>query len=186
VWRKEDANPQSSPEVSPSSMNSTTAGRTGAGAAGGGTVSPNAVACVSQGIKVKGEVTGAEDLFIDGTVDGTISLANSTVTIGPNATVKADIAARELVIRGRAQGKFSASARIEIWRSARVEAELKSERLSIEDGAELRGKVETGKVKSAAGAGITEQGKKTETGKPKEAGPTDAKTTSGAASAGAD
>jgi cytoskeletal protein CcmA (bactofilin family) len=186
VWRKEDGNPQASPEVSSGSMNSTTAGKTGSNSTNAPPISPHAAACVSQGIKIKGELTGSEDLFVDGLVDGKISLTNSTLTIGPNATVKAEIAARELVIRGRAEGKFAATSRIQIWSSARVQAELKSERLSIEDGAVLRGKVETGKatvVAAAAGAG---QGKKSETGKTKDAGAADEKTASGAATAGAD
>jgi len=187
VWRKEDGNPQASPEVSSSSMNSNTPGKMGAGSTAPTSASGKVPACVSQGIKIRGEVTGTEDLFVDGLVDGKITIANSTVTIGPNATVKAEITARELVVRGRADGKFTATERIQIWSTARVHGELKSERIAIEDGAELSGKVEAGRVTgTVAAGGATGQGKKADANKSKEATTTDATTTSGAAIAGAD
>jgi cytoskeletal protein CcmA (bactofilin family) len=145
-------------------------------------VSPKAAACISQGITIKGEVVGSEDLFVDGTVDGKITIANAIVTVGPNAKVKADIASRDIVLRGRVEGKFTASERIQIWSTARVEGDLKSERVSIEDGAEVRGKIEVGKD-SAAAADTAGHSKKSQSGKASQA---DGKTTSGAATAGAD
>jgi len=189
VWRKEDGNPQASPEVSPGPMTSTTPGKAGTSSAGLVPVSSKASACVSQGIKIRGELTGTEDLFVDGVIDGKITLANSALTIGPNATVKAEISARELVVRGRAEGKFTATERIQIWHTARVEGDLKSERIAIEEGAELRGKVEAGKVQNTGTAGeAVGHGKKTEAHKTKdkEATSSDEKPASGTASAGAD
>ncbi len=187
MWRKEDGNPQASPEVSPGSVNTTTPGKAGTSAVGTPPVSLKASACVSQGIKIKGEVTGTEDLFVDGVVDGKITLTNSILTIGPNATVKAEITARELVVRGRAEGKFTATERIQLWHTARVQGELKSEGIAIEEGAELRGKVEAGKVAGTVTAGeAAARGKKAETNKTKDATKGDEKATSGAASTGAD
>jgi cytoskeletal protein CcmA (bactofilin family) len=100
--------------------------------------------------------------------------------------VKAEITAREVVLRGRAEGKFVATERIQIWRTARVQAELKSDRISIEEGAELHGKVEAGKAIGTAASGATGQGRKPEAGKAKDSGATAEKTASGAATAGAD
>jgi cytoskeletal protein CcmA (bactofilin family) len=145
MWRKEDGSTQPSEGVNP------TAGK--AGAPNTGTpVSPKAAACVSQGIKIKGELTGSEDLFIDGVFDGKVTLSNSTLTVGPNAAVKAEIIAKELVVRGRAEGKFTASERVQIWHTAHVDGDIKSERISIEEGAELRGKLEAGKLAPAMGS----------------------------------
>jgi cytoskeletal protein CcmA (bactofilin family) len=188
MWRKEDGNPQASPEHSSSSMNTTTAGKAGAGAPGSTSASGKVPACVSQGIKIKGEVTGTEDLFVDGLVEGKITISNSTVTVGPNATVKAEIIARDLVVRGRADGKFTATERIQLWHTARVHGDLKSERISIEDGAELSGRVEAGRPTGNVSAGeATGHGKKAEATKTtKEATMTDATATSGATTAGAD
>ena len=72
-------------------------------------VTSKAAACVTQGIKIKGELSGSEDLFIDGQVEGVVSFPNSSVTVGPNAKVKAEITAREVVVRGRVEGKISGS-----------------------------------------------------------------------------
>jgi cytoskeletal protein CcmA (bactofilin family) len=176
MWRKEDAAPQTSPEVSQSGVRPGTSSTL--------PVSGNAAACISQGIKIKGEVAGTEDLFIDGVVDGKITLANSSLTVGPNGTVKAEITAREIVLRGVAEGKFTAAERIQIWHTARVQGDLNSERIAIEDGAELRGKVEAGKS-ARSSAAEPEARKKTEN-KTSELTGKDTSKMPGAATAGAD
>lgn len=187
MWRKEDGNPQASPDPSATPVNSANSARPGVSALSTQPVSLKAAACVSQGIKIKGDVTGTEDLFVDGVVEGKITLANSTVTVGPNGSVKAEISAREVVVRGAAEGKFTATERIQIWHTARVHGDLKSERISIEEGAELRGKVEAGKpTATAAVADAQPQTKKSDAGKVKDEVTTDANAASGAASAGAD
>jgi cytoskeletal protein CcmA (bactofilin family) len=189
MWRKEESNAQASPEVSPHPSNAANPVKTGSSPLSsthtGGNKTP---ACVSQGIKIKGEVMGTEDLFIDGVIEGKITLSNSAVTVGPNGTVKADISAREIVLRGVAEGKFTADERIQIWHTARVHGDLKSERISIEDGAELRGKVEAGKAagKPAITSETAARSKKAEQNKTTEATAKDATTTPDAATAGAD
>ena len=185
MWRKEDGNPQASPEVPPSSVNSAGPGKSATALGAAQAVSPMAPACISQGIRIKGEVTGTEDLFVDGVVDGKITLTNSTLTIGPNATVRAELAGRELVVRGRAEGKFTTVGRIQIWHTARVHGDIKCGSIAIEDGAELRGKVEAGKADNVT-SGEAVPGKKAEPVKPKDASTNDAAAASGAATAGAD
>jgi cytoskeletal protein CcmA (bactofilin family) len=109
-------------------------------------VSAGSAACISQGIRIKGEVTGSEDLFIDGHVDGKLNLANGSLTIGPNGSVKADVTAREVIVRGRLEGKISGRERVQLWSTGQVNGDVQTERLSIEDGAVFRGKVESGKL----------------------------------------
>jgi len=87
-------------------------------------------------------------LFIDGTVEGKVEFGNASVTVGPNGKVKADISAREVVVRGNVDGKIDGSERVQLWNSGRVTGEVRTERLAIEDGAVLRGKVEAGKSQS--------------------------------------
>jgi cytoskeletal protein CcmA (bactofilin family) len=130
-------------------------------------VSSNAAACISQGIRIKGEVTGSEDLFVDGHVDGKLSLTNGSLTIGPNGKVKADVTAREVIVRGKVEGKVSGRDRVQLWSTGQVTGEVQTERLAIEDGAMLRGKVEAGKqpartaeAQSAAAAGASSGGAK--------------------------
>ena len=108
-------------------------------------VSPRAAACISQGIRIKGEVTGSEDLFVDGQVDGKLSLTNGSLTIGPNGTVKADVSAREVIVRGKVEGKVSGRDKVQLWSTGQVNGEVQTDRLAIEDGALLRGKVEAGR-----------------------------------------
>lgn len=109
-------------------------------------VSPRASACISQGIRIKGEVTGSEDLFVDGLVEGKLNLtSNSCLTVGPNGTVKADLNAREIIIRGKVEGKVTARDKLQIWSTGVINGEVQTDRLAIEDGALLRGKVEAGR-----------------------------------------
>lgn len=116
-------------------------------------VSPGAAAaCISQGIRIRGEVTGSEDLFVDGHVDGKLSLANGSLTIGPNGSVKADVTAREVIIRGRLEGKVSGRERVQLWSTGQVHGDVETERLVIEDGAQFRGKVESGRPAGEARA----------------------------------
>jgi cytoskeletal protein CcmA (bactofilin family) len=129
-------------------------------------VSSKAAACISQGIRIKGEVSGSEDLFVDGYVEGKLNLTDTcSVTIGPHGEVKADISAREVIVRGRVDGKIFGREKIELWSTANIAGDLRTERLTIEDGAVLRGRVEieTGRPierpvearGAAAGAGKT-------------------------------
>lgn len=148
-------------------------------------VTSKAAACVSQGIKIKGELTGSEDLFVDGQVEGSITFTNSIVTVGPNATVKAEITAREVVLRGKVQGKVTGAEKIQVWSSARVNGDMKSERISVEEGAELHGSLEVGKaVDRSADATKGANARKVESGKSGASGGGE-KASSGAAVAGA-
>jgi cytoskeletal protein CcmA (bactofilin family) len=188
MWRKEDGRQPNPNEISTSPVAPTTPSaplaspaRTSAPSA---PVSPNAVACLSQGIRIKGEISGAEDLFIDGTVEGKVNFQNSILTVGPNATVKADILAREIVVRGRVQGKLEGADRVQIWSSARVDGDIRADRVAIEEGAELHGKMEAGKP--PARSAELPASKKAEPSKPKVSEADAGQTTPGAAVAGAD
>lgn len=109
--------------------------------------SPRAAASISQGIRIKGEVSGTEDLFVDGYVEGKLNLtADSCLTVGPNGNVKADLVAREIVVRGKVEGKVIARDKLQIGSTGEINGEVQTGRLAIEDGATLRGKVEAGKL----------------------------------------
>jgi cytoskeletal protein CcmA (bactofilin family) len=143
MWKKEDARPQGVPEISTGAGGSMPAPAQSRDAA----LAPSgrAVACISQGIRIKGEITGSEDLFVDGPIEGKLQLTNGSLTVGPNGTVKADVTAREVIVRGRIEGKISGRDRVQLWSTGHVTGEVQTQRLAIEDGAVLRGKVETGK-----------------------------------------
>lgn len=150
MWKKEDVKAQGVPENSSSTapaVSSSTSSGTARESNSGLPISPGAAACISQGIRIKGEVTGSEDLFIDGHLEGKLNLGNSTLTVGPNGEIKADIFAREVIVRGRVDGKIVGREKIQLWSTGNVAGDLQTERLTIEDGAVLRGRVEieTGK-----------------------------------------
>jgi len=150
MWKKEDSKPEGVSGISAVSANSATESRTASASTpstfGALPPSPRAAACISQGIKIKGEVTGSEDLFVDGIVEGKLSLTtNSCLTIGPNGNVKADVVAREVIVRGKIEGKVTGRDRVQLWSTGQVTGEVQTDRLAIEDGALLRGKVEAGR-----------------------------------------
>jgi len=152
MWKKEDSKPQGVSDNSPAPLNSAPAPSATPSSShatiGASTVSSRAAACISQGIKIKGEVTGSEDLFVDGVVDGKLSLTNGSLTIGPNGTVKADVTAREVIVRGKVEGKVTGRDKVQLSSTGEVTGEVQTDRLAIEDGALLRGKVEAGRQPS--------------------------------------
>jgi cytoskeletal protein CcmA (bactofilin family) len=158
VWKKEDSKAQGVPEISTGAGISTGPGSGSRDASGGLPVSARAAACISQGIRIKGEITGSEDLFVDGPVEGKLNLANGSLTIGPNGSIKADVSAREVIVRGRVEGKIAGRERVQLWSTGHVTGEVQTQRLAIEEGAVLRGKVEAGK---AADKGLEDRAPKT-------------------------
>jgi cytoskeletal protein CcmA (bactofilin family) len=96
----------------------------------------------SSGLKIRGEVSGNADLYVDGELSGKISLVEATVTVGPNGRVNADIEAREVIIEGVVQGNLKARDRVHLGSSSRVQGSVITPRIGIDDGARLRGKVE--------------------------------------------
>lgn len=147
MWKKEDAKPQGVAEGSAAPAAASFAATQSSAPASSLSlpISPRAAACISQGIRIKGEVTGSEDLFVDGTVDGKLSLTNGSLTIGPNGSVKADVSAREVIVRGKIEGNVTGRDKVQLWSTGQVTGEVRTDRLAIEDGALLRGRVEAGK-----------------------------------------
>lgn len=157
MWKKEDGKSSAVPEISTTPAGTVSAPTSAISQVNDSPasvvslpVSPRAAACISQGIRIKGEVTGSEDLFVDGLVDGRLTLTNGSLTIGPNGQVKADVTAREVIVRGKVEGKVSGRDRVQLWSTGQVNGEVQTDRLAIEDGASLRGKVEAGKQPAKA------------------------------------
>ena len=97
---------------------------------------------ISSGIRIKGEISGSEDLYIDGPAEGQFRFTQGRVTVGPNGRVQANIEARDIVIEGTVQGNLKASESVRLSGSSQVQGSLVTRRISIDDGARLRGKVE--------------------------------------------
>jgi len=97
---------------------------------------------LGKSVVIKGELSGSEDLTLHGQMEGKISLPEHTLTIGPQADVKADIAAKAVVVVGTVTGRVSAKDRIDIRSSGRITGDIVSPRLVVAEGGILRGKVE--------------------------------------------
>jgi cytoskeletal protein CcmA (bactofilin family) len=108
------------------------------------------VATIGLSVSIKGEIKGSEDLTVDGQLEGRIDLPDHTLTIGPNATIVADITAKIVTIFGSVIGNVSAREKVDIRKTASVEGTLTSGRLAVQEGAKITGKVETKNRPTAA------------------------------------
>jgi cytoskeletal protein CcmA (bactofilin family) len=97
-------------------------------------------------LHVKGEISGNEDLVIDGSVEGLVQLDERKLTVGATAKVTADIIAREVVVFGTVKGNLRAKDRIEIKKDGSVNGDLTTARIMIEDGAYFKGSIEIDKT----------------------------------------
>ncbi len=96
---------------------------------------------IGKSVVVRGEVTGSEELYVDGKIDGVITLSESRLTIGPDAEVHAELHVHDLVVFGQQEGTISATGRVELRQNARVLGDVSAARLSIEESASFKGKV---------------------------------------------
>jgi cytoskeletal protein CcmA (bactofilin family) len=110
-----------------------------------GATADRATARLGASLHVKGEISGNEDLLIDGSVEGLIQLDERKLTVGATAKVTADIIAREVVVYGNVKGNLRAKDRIEIKKDGSVNGDLTTSRIMIEDGAYFKGSIEIDK-----------------------------------------
>lgn len=99
---------------------------------------------IAEGLKIKGEVHGNEDLRVDGEVEGKINLQSAVVVLGPKGRVTGDVHAREIVLEGSVRGNVTARERVRIAATGKLEGDLAAERLVIEEGAQVSGRVQSG------------------------------------------
>ena len=126
-------------EAVPSQPAATSSGvSSAAGGPGGG----QSLAQIGKSLKLKGEITGSEDLYIDGEVEGTVELKGNSLTVGPNGNVHADVSARSITILGRLQGNVKVGERTEIRKTGSFGGELLTAQIVIEDGAVFRGSID--------------------------------------------
>jgi cytoskeletal protein CcmA (bactofilin family) len=103
---------------------------------------PSGLANIGKSVSIKGELSGNEDIYVDGQLDGSIQLPGNSVTVGPNGRVKADITAKNLTIGGTLDGNVHASERTELRKTAVVNGDVQTRRIAIEEGAYFKGKLE--------------------------------------------
>ena len=140
------------PKPAPATWEETTAMSTDAMRPLGATAD-RATARLGASLHVKGEISGNEDLLIDGSVEGLVQLDERKLTVGATAKVTADIIAREVVVYGTVKGNLRAKDRIEIKKDGSVNGDLTTSRISIEDGAYFKGSIEIDKTSEKDSSG---------------------------------
>lgn len=110
------------------------------------------VATIGKSVIVRGELSGSEDLYVDGEVEGSISLRGQSLTIGPNGRVRANLEARNVIVHGRVDGNVIASDRVDLRKSASLTGDIATARIAIEDGAYFKGTIDIQKAEPPARA----------------------------------
>jgi len=107
------------------------------------------IATIGKSVVVKGELSGSEDLIVDGEVEGSITLRGQSLTVGPNGRVRANIEARNVILHGRVDGDIHATDRVDLRKSASLCGDISTARISIEDGAFFKGSIDIQKPEPA-------------------------------------
>jgi cytoskeletal protein CcmA (bactofilin family) len=116
---------------------------------------------IGKSVFIKGELSGSEDIYVDGQVEGNIQLSGNNLTIGPNGRVKANISAKNVTVGGTLDGNITASERTELRKTAVANGDVQTKRIAIEEGAFFKGKLEIvgTTAASAAASGGCDSGK---------------------------
>jgi cytoskeletal protein CcmA (bactofilin family) len=128
-------------------------------------------ATIGRTLVIKGEISGAEALYIDGRIEGKISLPDHRVTVGRNGSVQANITAREVVVMGKVNGNIECSDRVDIRSEGSVTGEVSTVRIIVEDGAVLKGGIEVRSGERKQQSQAQSQAKAAEVAKPSVAEP---------------
>jgi cytoskeletal protein CcmA (bactofilin family) len=147
MWTKQQQQAEPSPPRGPESpvvsFGSSSSARVGSPVARGS-------ARLGASLQIKGQITGTEDLQIDGRVDGPISLRGHELTVGSTAQLNSEIHSGEAIVYGKVVGNLHASDRVDIKKNGSVIGDISTARISIEDGAHFKGRIEIDPTKSQA------------------------------------
>ena len=99
-------------------------------------------ALIGPSIEIKGNLSGGEDLYVEGRVEGKIEVAQHSVTIGASGRIKADVQGRRIVVMGEVEGNLDGSEQIVLRQSSKVRGNLVAPRVSLEEGADFKGSID--------------------------------------------
>jgi cytoskeletal protein CcmA (bactofilin family) len=106
---------------------------------------------IGKSVVIKGELTGSEDLTIEGHVEGKIELRQNVLTIGPNGKIKAQVFAKSVVILGEVTGNVTASEKVDLRDNGSVDGDIAAPRVAIAEGAHFRGSIDMQRAGGKAG-----------------------------------
>ena len=138
---------------------------------------PEELASIGKSIVINGELSGSEDLTIEGRVDGKIELKDHVLTVGPNGRIKAQVSAKAVVVLGQVQGNLNATEKVDIKENGSVEGDIVAPRVAIADGSHFRGSIDMQKKAESSSAERSHfKAEKSEKSEPKAAAPASAHT----------
>lgn len=97
---------------------------------------------IGQSITIKGSITGAENLVIEGTVEGSVDLPDHDLTVGASGKVKANLSAKVVHVQGQVDGDISGSEKVVVSESGHVLGNIVAPRVTLEDGAKFKGSID--------------------------------------------
>ena len=107
-------------------------------------------ATIGQSVQINGELTGQEDLIIDGKIDGKIMLEDHHLTVGPNGRINAEVHAKSVQINGEVTGNITADDKVEISPSGSVQGDICAPRVALADGSSFKGSIDMGRKTSSS------------------------------------
>jgi cytoskeletal protein CcmA (bactofilin family) len=117
-----------------------------------GSPSARSSARLGASLQIKGHITGTEDLQIDGKIDGPITLRGHQLTVGSTAQLNSEIHAGEVIVYGKVVGNVHARERVDVKTDGSITGDISTARISIEDGAHFKGRIEIDPTKTQAAA----------------------------------
>jgi cytoskeletal protein CcmA (bactofilin family) len=105
---------------------------------------------IGKSICIRGELTGNEDLTIEGKVEGKIELKDHNLTIGSTGTIEAEVSAKKVIVDGEVTGNIAAGEKVELTESGRVKGDIAAPRVVIADGAQFKGMVDMSETESTS------------------------------------
>lgn len=140
MWKRDESVKPAAPPATPAAAPSAPAAQAPAG-------EPRAqigrdMVNIGKSVVIKGELSGSEDLTIEGHVEGRIDLKDNVLTIGPNGKIKAEVFAKSVVVLGEVTGNVTASEKVDIRDNGSVDGDIASPRVAIAEGAHFRGSVD--------------------------------------------
>jgi cytoskeletal protein CcmA (bactofilin family) len=117
---------------------------------------------IGKSVVIKGELSGSEDLIIEGQVEGKIELRENVLTIGPNGKIKAQIFAKAVIVQGEVVGNVSATEKVDIRDNGSLDGDIASPRVAIAEGAHFRGSIDMQRTGGKADLRVAEKPERSE------------------------
>jgi cytoskeletal protein CcmA (bactofilin family) len=154
MWTKQQTQTQTEPPVAPpvSGPASAVTPFTVPSGSRSSSTTARSSARLGSSLQIKGQITGTEDLQIDGKVEGAISLRGHQLTVGSTAQLNSEIHAGEVIVYGKVIGNVHARDRVDVKTDGSVVGDISTARISIEDGAHFKGRIEIDPTKTQAAA----------------------------------